>query len=296
MAPEAWRGKPVHASDQYSLACTWVELRLGRRPFSGDNAEVVIRALTATPDLQGLPPPEARMITRALDKEARHRFPSCSEMVRELERVLVGMPELAAVPATIHTPVPEAHPAVRPPAPESLVPEQGDRDDRDDIEDMLGTIRNPSPSARSVGPVNKGGWQRDPAEMSGAAWRSPQRRQPGWVVGVLLVVVALGALAVGCYTLQTGHRPQASQPAPGRNATLARWRCRTGPKPTEAHPGPRPRRRRPTPWLCRWPSRYSCRTGSRRSMKRISWSSMTLAIPKRSAARRRRTLGPCSSS
>src|SRR5262249_14394149 len=93
MAPEAWRGRPCAASDQYSLACTWVELRLGRRPFSGDNAEVVIRALTATPDLQGLPPAEARVLTRALEKEQKSRFPSCTEFVRELARVLENVQE-----------------------------------------------------------------------------------------------------------------------------------------------------------------------------------------------------------
>jgi serine/threonine protein kinase len=189
MAPEAWRGKPVPASDQYSLACTWVELRLGRRPFTGDNAEVVIRALTATPDLQGLPPQEARVVTRALEKDAKNRFASCAEMVRELEKVLVGAPELAPVPVTVPTPA-APHPAIRPPAPESLVPEGPD-----ELDDMLGTIRNADASAHSVGPANKGGgWQRDTAEMSGAAWRSPPRRKPGWVVGVGLLVIALAAL------------------------------------------------------------------------------------------------------
>jgi serine/threonine protein kinase/formylglycine-generating enzyme required for sulfatase activity len=90
MAPEAWRGKPVPASDQYSLACTWMEMRVGRRPFIGDNAEVVLGILTGEPDLTGLFLREQEVIRRAIEKDPAKRYSSCSHMVAALEQSLSG--------------------------------------------------------------------------------------------------------------------------------------------------------------------------------------------------------------
>src|SRR5262249_36706327 len=52
MAPEAWRGTVNRQSDQYSLALTYAELRLGRPPFpsQGSVMEVMLAHLQSLPD------------------------------------------------------------------------------------------------------------------------------------------------------------------------------------------------------------------------------------------------------
>src|SRR5262249_59323754 len=50
MPPEAWGGKLHPNSDQYSLAVTYAELRLDRRPFSGSSpAEIMMAHIEAAP-------------------------------------------------------------------------------------------------------------------------------------------------------------------------------------------------------------------------------------------------------
>jgi serine/threonine protein kinase len=86
MAPEAWRGKAGHASDQYSLAYTYAELRLGRRPFaSTDYASVMFDHLENAPDLGDLPAQEKEVLKRALAKSPEERYPNCEQFVRDLE-------------------------------------------------------------------------------------------------------------------------------------------------------------------------------------------------------------------
>ncbi len=86
MAPEVWRGKASKASDLYSLAYTYAELRLGRRPFtSTDYASVMFDHLDHTPDLAPLPDPEQQVLLVALAKQPDSRYPTCMDFVRELE-------------------------------------------------------------------------------------------------------------------------------------------------------------------------------------------------------------------
>src|SRR4029077_15694388 len=56
MPPEVWQSKLHLHSDQYSLALTYAELRMGRRPFQGSNLMELMRDhLEGDPDLEGLP-------------------------------------------------------------------------------------------------------------------------------------------------------------------------------------------------------------------------------------------------
>lgn len=98
MAPEAWRGKISRKSDQYSLAATYVELRLNRRIFqSKDMFELMSDQLTKTPDLGGIPDAERAVLQRALDKDHHARFPTCSEFIDALnDAVRRGGPGLPA--------------------------------------------------------------------------------------------------------------------------------------------------------------------------------------------------------
>jgi serine/threonine protein kinase len=85
-APEVfWQGKVGPRSDQYSLAATYVEVRLGRPLFASSNWYALMHDhLQRPPDLASLPGPEQQVLERALAKDVYQRFGSCREFVREL--------------------------------------------------------------------------------------------------------------------------------------------------------------------------------------------------------------------
>src|SRR5262249_37830095 len=104
MAPEAWGGKFYPQSDQYTLAITYAELRLGRRPLDGkDFVELMSRHQDSLPDLEGVPSAENAVLSRALAKQPEKRYPSCKEFARALQDA-VGGPERRAAPPS-RTPI-----------------------------------------------------------------------------------------------------------------------------------------------------------------------------------------------
>jgi serine/threonine protein kinase len=87
MAPELFKSKVGPASDQYSLALSYAELRLGRRPLDGtDLMAIMFEHLEQTPDLSPLPEAEQRVILKALSKDPADRYPSCLAWVQALEQ------------------------------------------------------------------------------------------------------------------------------------------------------------------------------------------------------------------
>jgi serine/threonine protein kinase len=78
MAPEMWRQQVSVHSDQYSLAATYVEMRLGRRLFPGKTPyEVAEHHLKSDPQLDPLSPAEQAVVRRALAKAPDQRYPNC---------------------------------------------------------------------------------------------------------------------------------------------------------------------------------------------------------------------------
>jgi serine/threonine protein kinase len=89
MAPEVWLGQLSPHSDQYSLAVTYAELRLGPSYFpSRGLLEVMLDRLMRTSDMTLLTEAERHVLARALAKQPDQRYPSCSTFVHALERVL----------------------------------------------------------------------------------------------------------------------------------------------------------------------------------------------------------------
>jgi serine/threonine protein kinase len=89
MAPEVWQGLLSPHSDQYSLAFTYGELRLGRSLFRGESlVEVMHHHLTGQPDLSALPAAEQAVLLRALAKNPEERFGSCMEFMQALYAAL----------------------------------------------------------------------------------------------------------------------------------------------------------------------------------------------------------------
>jgi serine/threonine protein kinase/tetratricopeptide (TPR) repeat protein len=143
MAPEVFQGKVSPHSDQYSLAVTYAELRLGRPPLVAENlGQIMFQHLYAEPDLGGLAPAERQVLLRALAKDPAKRFPSCTAL---------GLALLQALPEpTLKGVVASATPAAPPiagsggpistdlqtPAPNTLLPR----------ESLVHTLVNRSPA------------------------------------------------------------------------------------------------------------------------------------------------------
>jgi serine/threonine protein kinase len=86
MAPEIRAGQSRRESDQYALALSYAELRLGRRAIRGKTElEVYAAHMNADYDLDGLLPHEDQAVRRALSLEPKNRFPSCRDFIRALE-------------------------------------------------------------------------------------------------------------------------------------------------------------------------------------------------------------------
>src|SRR5262249_35562596 len=75
IAPEVWKDRPGPASDQYALAVSYIELRLGRRPFRADHPYAyAVSHLKSDPDLAGLSEPEQAVLRKALARNPADRY------------------------------------------------------------------------------------------------------------------------------------------------------------------------------------------------------------------------------
>lgn len=157
MPPEVWRGKVSPASDQYSLAMTYAEVRLDRRLYHGtDMMQMMMDHLESTPDLHPLPEAEQRVLLKALAKDHTQRYPSCQLFVRALEDALA--PELGK------TAVGPSRTAEMPPtatAPEFATLERGQAAPPSAVTDIYETVARAGPAAPTEekrGPVP--GWKK----------------------------------------------------------------------------------------------------------------------------------------
>ncbi|MDZ7618121.1 MAG: serine/threonine-protein kinase [Patescibacteria group bacterium] len=94
MAPEVANGRYGKEIDVYALGIVLYELLTGRVPFDGESVgEVLMKHLTALPDLAPLGEPYRSVVGRALEKDPQKRFPSVNAMLAALpvpERVRPG--------------------------------------------------------------------------------------------------------------------------------------------------------------------------------------------------------------
>jgi serine/threonine protein kinase len=93
MPPEAWNQRICRNSDQYSLAATYVEARLGRRLFDGKAIyDIADQHIRAVPQLDPLPEAEQQVLLRALAKDPDQRFPTCTAFVQALKATTAPPP------------------------------------------------------------------------------------------------------------------------------------------------------------------------------------------------------------
>jgi serine/threonine protein kinase len=86
MAPEIGKGVYGKEIDIYALGVVLYEMISGRVPFDGESSqEIIMKHLTADPDLSGIPQPYRSIIQRALQKDPQKRFASVSDMIAALD-------------------------------------------------------------------------------------------------------------------------------------------------------------------------------------------------------------------
>ena len=111
MSPEQCDGKPLdHRSDIYSLGVSYFFLVTGELPFRSTSAlSVMLKHKTEpVPDPRGIVPgvPDVvcRIITRAMAKAPEDRYPSCEELIRDLDTALSVAKEMRESGADVTPP------------------------------------------------------------------------------------------------------------------------------------------------------------------------------------------------
>jgi len=94
MAPEIGSGSYNKSVDVYAIGVLLYEMLTGELPFEGDSAgEILMKHLTAAPDLGKLPREWVPIVSRALAKDPEHRWENVSEMIRAVEALGHPIPE-----------------------------------------------------------------------------------------------------------------------------------------------------------------------------------------------------------
>jgi serine/threonine protein kinase len=117
MAPEISTGNYGKQVDIYAAGVMLFEMITGKLPFDGETVgEILMKHLTAKPDLSCLPKEYAQVIGKSLEKNPAERFKGFTEF-SEAVAAIAGIPVAPARPKPM--PVPVA--AFAPPAPQSPV-------------------------------------------------------------------------------------------------------------------------------------------------------------------------------
>ncbi|MBN1588164.1 MAG: serine/threonine protein kinase, partial [Pirellulales bacterium] len=113
MAPEVANGRYGKEIDIYALGIILYEMLTGRLPFEGESVgEILMKHLTAKPDVSMIEEPYRHVIAKALEKDPEARFASVEEMVAQLpvdRPVGVGAGLLPHARVTQATPTPGAN-------------------------------------------------------------------------------------------------------------------------------------------------------------------------------------------
>lgn len=85
MAPEIGKGVYGKQIDIYALAIVLYEMLAGDVPFNGESShEIIMKHLTADPEMNGIPEPFQKVIAKSLRKDPARRYADVMEMVADL--------------------------------------------------------------------------------------------------------------------------------------------------------------------------------------------------------------------
>jgi hypothetical protein len=120
MAPEISTGNYNKSIDIYACGIVLHEMLTGQLPFDGESdGEILMKHLTATPDLTQVPMAFRPIIAKALDKNPLRRYGSTVEMARAVEAA--HLPTANPIEVPIPAPPPPAPPPPVEPAPAAPV-------------------------------------------------------------------------------------------------------------------------------------------------------------------------------
>ena len=109
MAPEVARGRYGREVDIYAVGIILYEMLTGRVPFEGETtAEILMKHLTADPDLNALPEPLRDVLASALEKDPAKRIHDAEELERQfcaaVKRAGITVDERSPNLASVHKP------------------------------------------------------------------------------------------------------------------------------------------------------------------------------------------------
>jgi len=100
LAPEVAGGEYDYRMDIYALGIMLCEMTTGRVPFDGESVgEILMKHMTAAPDLSRVPPPIREVVAKSLEKNPQKRYATINEMIAALpasDSTVERMPAVAS--------------------------------------------------------------------------------------------------------------------------------------------------------------------------------------------------------
>ena len=172
MAPEVANGRYGREIDVYALGIILYEMLIGRVPFEGESiGEVLMKHLTAEPDLSELNEPYRAVAGRALAKDPQVRFRSVEDFLAALAGHGSAPPKAAAGAAAAAGPTFTAHDYVHGAAAAAAIPPPPPESEADPI---IAAVRDSWAKLRT--------W-----------WLSDQLNTPTRVLLVILLILAMSS-------------------------------------------------------------------------------------------------------
>ncbi len=208
MAPEIGLGRYGKEIDVYALGILLYEMLTGHVPFEGESSqEIIMKHLTAQPDLSRVPPRYRVIISRAMAKDPADRFGSAAEMRDRLqvENTAARLADTVAVPPRFSSATPPPPP---PPGSQDRVrtPWHGQAK----VEPIGATVRNRLHQFRS--------WWRQQNSLTRAivaiALTAFVVANSYWLFGAMFTLVVVYACYYLLWSLLNGSYHLAPPPAP----------------------------------------------------------------------------------
>ncbi len=163
MAPEISMGRYDKTVDIYALGVMLYEMLTGVPPYTGDSmGEVLMKHLSAQPDVSGLEEPFASVITKSMQRDPADRYQSAEEMVSALQGVSATADSITGFgPASLSIVADRAARKVRPAEPGRKAPHRSASEDSTGRVDaaLTATHREQPIVAQQVGSMRQ--WGRD---------------------------------------------------------------------------------------------------------------------------------------
>ena len=192
MAPEVARGRYGREVDVYSLGIMLYEMMTGRVPFEGESAgEILMKHLTAEPDLRLLPAPLKTVIAASLEKDPERRIHDVESLQLQFREAVTATGLPLQQPAVFQTLQPDdMFPGSRPVAPRQPA--------------AAGAAAAAGGAAAGLATAATDGAQASLARQSGYAWGSLRQfwneDLPAPVRWMLTGALLLGGLRSGLLT------------------------------------------------------------------------------------------------